>query len=119
MSLGRTLLAQRKPRAALRRFDAILDWLQDRDLQKDNNSDVNDDDPVWEPYRAMGYDARVYGAQAALLASREAKARQIQDFDWRSHTMTAVERSKIALQAAPNDVRIPQMLEFANQLLAG
>ena len=107
LSLGRTLLAQRKPRAALRRFDAILDWLQDRDLK----------DGVWEPYRALGYDARVYGAQAALLASREAKRRGVEDFDWRRHTQQAMERSKISLLAAPNDPRIPQMLDFAKELL--
>ena len=107
MALGRMMLSNRKPRAALRRFDAVLKWMNDRDLENG----------VWEDYRAVGFDARVYGAQAALLCAREAKSRNVQDFDWPVHVETAVGRAKIALQASPNDPRIPGMLGFAEELL--
>jgi tetratricopeptide (TPR) repeat protein len=110
MALGRMMLASRRPRAALRRFDAVLEWMQDRDLAAD----------VWEPHRAVGFDARLYGAQSALLAAREAKRRHdnmSHGFDWRHHVEVAKVRSNLVLEASPDDSRIPGMLAFAEELL--
>jgi hypothetical protein len=108
MALGRMMLTNRKPRAALRRFDAVLERLQDRDLL----------DGVWDSYRAVGFDARYYGAQAALISAREAK-RQGDGctFDWRHHVNVAMDRCNIALRSAPDDNRILGMLGFAENLL--
>jgi Tfp pilus assembly major pilin PilA len=108
MALGRMMLTNRKPRAALRRFDAVLERLQDRDLL----------DGVWDSYRAVGFDARYYGAQAALISAREAK-RQGDGctFDWRHHVNVAMDRCNIALRSAPEDNRILGMLGFAENLL--
>lgn len=107
MALGRMMLSNRKPRAALRRFDAVLEWMDDRDLEQGG----------WDPYRAVGFDARVYGAQAALLCAREAKNLNVRDFDWPRHVEIAITRARIALEASPNDPRIPSMLQFAEELL--
>lgn len=107
MALGRMMLANRKPRAALRRFDAVLDWLGDRDLVEG----------VWDSHRAVGFDARLYGAQAALICAREAKHKGTRDFPWREHAERAVTRSEIALQAVPGDQRLMGMLGFAEGLL--
>ena len=120
LALGRMMLANRRPRAALRRFDRVLDWLQDRDI----NIDDRRNDDVWEPYRSMGYDARYYGAQAALICAREAKRRFATNesndsctFDWRKHVQIAIERCQICLRSSPDDSRLHGMLSFAENLL--
>jgi hypothetical protein len=120
LALGRMMLANRRPRAALRRFDRVLDWLQDRDINVDDER-YND---VWEPYRSMGYDARYFGAQAALISAREAKKRSDSHsndhpctFEWRKHVQIAVERCHIVLRSTPDDSRVHGMLSFADNLL--
>jgi len=110
MALGRMFLAMRRPRAALRRFDAVLDWMDDRDL-------AVADGAVWPPLRAVGFDARVFGSQAALVCARAAKEKGCADLAWRDHVKRAVARCEIALLASPNDERIRGMLAFAETLL--
>ena len=124
LALGRMMLANRRPRAALRRFDRVLEWLHDRDILTAADGTSNDD--VWEPYKSMGYDARYFGAQAALISAREAKRRwnsgdnvEHCTFDWRKHTQTAIERCHIALRSTPDDSRLHGMLKFAEDLLHG
>lgn len=109
MALGRMMLSSRKPRAALRRFDAVLHWMNDRDLVEKSD--------VWDLHRAVGFDARLYGAQAALICAREAKHKGNSDFPWRDHVERAVARSQIALRAVPEDTKILGMLSFAENLL--
>jgi hypothetical protein len=114
LALGRMMLSNRRPRGALRRFDRVLAWLQDRDVIDDNENGV-----IWEPYRSMGYDARYYGAQAAIISAREAKRRQDNNcsFDWRHHVTIAIQRCHIALLSTPDDTRLHGMLSFAENLL--
>jgi hypothetical protein len=119
LALGRMMLLNRKPRSALRRFDMVLHWLDKRDIL---NSTIHNG-TCWEPYRTMGYDARYYGAQAALISAREAKRQNRitlptkNIFDWRYHVTIAIERCNIALQTTPDDTRLHGMLSFANNLL--
>ena len=121
LALGRMMLSNRRPRASLRRFDRVLDWLQDRDINIDDKRNHD----VWEPYRSMGYDARYYGAQAALISAREAKKRlessgnndDQSTFEWRKHVQIAVERCNIALRSTQDDSRLHGMLSFAENLL--
>lgn len=118
MALGRMFLAIKRPRAALRRFDAVLDWMQDRDVVLDGESGA-DKLLSWPPLNAVGFDARVLGAQAALICARQAMRKEGSNssFDWKAHTRRAKSRCSIALQMSPGDPRIQGMLEFCDTLL--
>jgi hypothetical protein len=129
MALGRTYLASGKPRAALRRFELVLGWLEDRDLrhaQTPRNANENsttataDYSAVWGPYRAIGYDARVSGARAALWCASQAQSNPVvhATFDVRHCVEKAVGWLKISLQAAPGDDQLLDMLGFAQDLLS-
>ena len=107
LGLGRMMLAQGRPRAALRRFDTVLDYLDDCDLQQN----------AWMPLKAMGWDARVYGSHAAILCVQEAKKARY-DFDSSASLRRAVERLNVSLSAVPGDGRILSMLARAEELLA-
>lgn len=116
MALGRMMLTDRRPRAALRRYDAVLNWLDDRDLP--HSAAV---DPLWEPYRAIGIEARVYGAQAALVCCREAKHNDDTlnghiNFARREQLERAIERINVVQDLTPNNPRLAKMMEFANGL---
>ena len=108
LALGRMMLANRRPRAALRRFDAVLDYLNDSDLVTNS----------WMPLKAMGWDARVYGSHAAILCSQEAMKNGIKDFDTGMYLQRAMERLNVALSAVPGDERILSMLDRVKELLA-
>lgn len=108
LALGRMMLANRRPRAALRRFDAVSDYLNDSDLVTNS----------WMPLKAMGWDARVYGSHAAILCSQEAMKNGIKDFDTGMYLQRAMERLNVALSAVPGDERILSMLDRVKELLA-
>jgi hypothetical protein len=129
MALGRMYLASRKPRAALRRFERVLDWLDDRDLKDatiPRNADGNSASAgtgfstVWGPYRAIGYDARVSGARAALWCASQAQSNPLAHsaFDVRHCVEKALGWIQISLQAAPGDDQLLDMLGFAQDLLS-
>jgi tetratricopeptide (TPR) repeat protein len=106
LALGKMLMAKKRPFAALSHFDAVLDWMNDRDLDEKTLSQI----------RAVGFDARVMGAQAALFCSQQAKEQGF-DFPWRSCTERALARLKSSLEAAPGDNRILGMIAYADELL--
>jgi hypothetical protein len=129
MALGRMYLASGKPRAALRRFERVLDWLEDRDLRHSTiprNANENstmataDYSAVWGPYRAIGYDARVSGARAALWCANQAQSNPVAHSTF--HVRRCVEKAvgwiQISLQAAPGDDQLLDMLGFAQNLLS-
>lgn len=101
LALGRRFLSRQRPRAALRRFDRVLAWIEQRD------------ESVWQSYRAMGWDARYYGAQAGLLCAREALQRggDVQPF-----VSVALTRCQEMLRVFPDDHRILGMIGFAEDL---
>lgn len=107
LGLGRMMLAGGRPRAALRRFDAVLDYLNDCDLRSD----------AWMPLKAMGWDARVYGSHAALSCVQAAMNLGA-EFDSSMYLSRAIERLNVALSAVPGDERILGMLEHAKQMLS-
>lgn len=107
IGLGRMMLANGRPRAALRRFDLVLDYLNDCDLEAN----------AWMPLKAQGWDARVHGSHAAILCTQEARKRGI-DFNSTMHLRRAIERLHVALSAVPGDERILSMLARANELLS-
>ena len=72
---------------------------------------------MWPLLWAVGFDARVFGSQAALICARAAKEKGCADFAWREHVERAVARCEIASLASPNDERIRGMLAFAETLL--
>jgi tetratricopeptide (TPR) repeat protein len=107
LGLGRMMLSAGRPRAALRRFDAVLDYLNDCDLKQN----------TWMPLKAMGWDARVYGSHAAILCVQEAKKAGC-DFDSSMYLQRAIERLNVALSAVPGDGRILSMLARAEELIS-
>jgi tetratricopeptide (TPR) repeat protein len=107
MGLARMHLENRKPRAALRRFNRVLDWLNDRDLR---------DDLEWKPWRQFGWEARVFGSQAALVCAQEAKRANMQDFDCKTNIELAKTRLRATLQTGQDDVRTLGLLKFADSL---
>lgn len=115
LGLGRMMMLAgpggtcRRPRAALRRFDAVLDYLNERDDLEPN---------AWMPLKAMGWDARVHGSHAAILCVLEARKAGVVDFDSKTHLQRAVERLNVALTAVPGDERILGMLAKAEELLS-
>jgi tetratricopeptide (TPR) repeat protein len=106
LGLGRMMLASGKPRAALRRFEAVLEWMDERDRVKG----------AWLPYRAMGWDARVYGAHAAILCVLEAKKIGA-NFSPSMHLRRAIDWLNVAREAAPEDQRILDALAKAEEVL--
>jgi hypothetical protein len=102
LALGQRFLSRRRPRAALRRFDRVRAWLDQRD------------EKVWWAYRAMGWDARYYGAQAGLLCAREVQQR---GGDGQPFVKDAMARCQEMLQVVPDDHRILGMISFAEDLL--
>ena len=108
IALGRMMLANRRPRAALRRFDAVMEYLNDSDLETNS----------WMPLKAIGWDARVYGSHAAILCAQEAMKAGIKDFDTSMYLQRAIERLNVALLAVPGDERILSMLQRAQELLS-
>lgn len=108
IALGRMMLANRRPRAALRRFDAVMEYLNDSDLETNS----------WMPLKAIGWDARVYGSHAAILCAQEAMKAGIKDFDTSMYLQRAIERLNVAQLAVPGDERILSMLQRAQELLS-
>ena len=109
LALGKMLLASGRPFAAIQHFDAVLDWMKDRDL----------DEHTLPQLRAIGFDARVVGSQAALFCAQQAKEQNFDDFPWQACTEQALDRLKVSLQAAPGDSRILGMIARGENILVG
>jgi tetratricopeptide (TPR) repeat protein len=107
LGLGRMMLAGGKPRAALRRFQAVLEWMDNRDRMQG----------AWMPLRAMGWDARVYGAHSAIICVQEAQKIGA-NFPSSEHLKCAIDWLNVAREAAPEDPRILGALATAEELLS-
>jgi tetratricopeptide (TPR) repeat protein len=104
---GRMLLDDNRPRAALRRFERVLELMDDRDLLGGW---------VWMPLRASGWGVRVDAARCALICADNPKGGT---GDWsRSHLPAALIWLRVALVAAPQDGRLLGMLSRTKELLA-
>jgi tetratricopeptide (TPR) repeat protein len=107
LALGKMMMANRRPFAALHHFDAVLEWMNDRDLSEKTLPQL----------RAIGFDARVIGSQAALFCSQQAKEQGFDDFPWRSCTEQALARLNSSLESTPGDRRILNMIALAEEIL--
>ena len=106
LGLARTMFAGGQPRAALRRFETVLEWMEDRDLASD----------AWEPLRAIGWDARVGAAHTAILCVQEGRKVGV-SFDPTTTLPKAIGRLKVALEAAPGEGHLLGLIARAEQLL--
>lgn len=111
MSAAKMIEAKRRPRAALRRFEKVLKYIDGMDLL----------DGTWMPMKAVAWDARVSAGRCALLcAELESTKGKWTDRErlWsQRHLPIAIERFRTALMAAPGDGYINSMLERAEELL--
>lgn len=122
MTLGKMMEAKRRPRAALRQFDKVLSYIDGNDLIDDYGGNAS---AVWMPLKALAWDARVSAGRCALLCAEwEARKFTTDDDDYRhkiswsqTHLPIAIERFRIALNAAPGDEYINSMLDRAEELL--
>ncbi|GMI03078.1 hypothetical protein TrRE_jg4601 [Triparma retinervis] len=108
IALGDALMAQKRPRAALRRFDKALSAIGDRDLL----------DGAWMPLKALTWNARVSAATCALLCAEAEAEKSKKDMGWsRSRLPEAVGRLSTALRPCPDNGYIQSMRERAVELL--
>lgn len=109
IAMGKMHLAARRPRAALRRLDALLSNIADRDLRDD----------AWMPLKASAWDARVTAARSAMLcAEYEASKAGDGPRPWTTqHLPTAIDRLRTSIAAAPKDGRLHGLLGRAEELL--
>ena len=109
IAMGKMHLAARRPRAALRRLDAVLAKIADRELQGD----------CWMPLKASTWEARVTAARCAMLcAEYEANKAGDGPRPWsRERLPFAVERLRASIAAAPQDGRLHGLLGRAEELL--
>jgi tetratricopeptide (TPR) repeat protein len=107
LGLGRMMLSSGKPRAALRRFESVLEWMDNRDRMQG----------AWMPLRAMGWDARVYGAHSAIICVQEAK-KVGATFSPSTYLPRAIDWLNVAREAAPEDPRVLGALAKAEELLS-
>lgn len=68
IGLGKKLMSQKRPRAALRRFDRALKAIGDRDVHGG-----------WIPLKSLTWDARVSAGETEQEAEREAERRAISE----------------------------------------
>lgn len=101
LALGRFFMQTRRPRAALRRFQAVLELLE-------NHGDMSN--TVWLPWQAMGWDARVYGSQATLMCAQYSLDNGKNSFDSRKHLKLAQKYLEECQTIVPQDVRVEGML---------
>jgi tetratricopeptide (TPR) repeat protein len=104
------LMSKNRPRAALRNLELALERIGDKDLAPD----------AWTPLRAMAWELRVQaGRCACLCAEREAiTTGNGSTLRWtRTHLPVAIERLRLALQAAPGHQPLQGMLARAEELL--
>ena len=116
MTMGNMMLEGRRPRAALRRYDQVLDSIGDRDMVEG----------TWMPLKALGWEARVSAARACMLCAEfeaERAAERAPPFregerPWTLERMPkAIERLEMALMAAPGDEGLQGLLARAEELL--
>ena len=109
IAMGKMHLAVRRPRAALRRLEAVLAKISERDLQED----------AWMPLKASAWDARVTAARCAMLcAEYEANKAVDGPRPWtREQLPVAIERIRVSIAAAPQDGRLHGLLGRAEELL--
>jgi len=111
MTMGKMLEAKRQPRAALRQFDRVLSFVDNKDLLNG----------AWMPLKAQVWDARVSAGRCALLcAEYEAAKYNVHDRErtWSKENLPeAIERLQTALVAVPGNEYIESMLERAGDLL--
>jgi len=126
VTIAQLLIDKKRPRAALRRFDLILERIGDRDLDPNGPSQMS--------LKSLAYGARRDAARCALICadhlyrSQQQKQEQQQHEQqtsssswapWTSrHLPTAINRLKICLMAAPNEPTLLGMLDRAEFLLA-
>ena len=103
LELGRLLLEDRRPRAALRAYESALADLDGRD-----------GDGAWLPLRADAWDARVMAARCAVLCC---DAEHAGDAWRRAHLPAALDRLRAARAAAPDDPRLAPLEAHAADLL--
>ncbi len=127
IALGKMFLMKRKPRAALRRFDAVLHEIDNKDLV----------DGAFLGLKAQGWDARFCAVRCALLCaewvinnnqpndadnvmneSKETEKFDQQDGKWSNKLkiQEAIERLEIALTAAPDDEQLFFFMQRAKEL---
>lgn len=112
VSMAQVLVDQRRPRAALRRFETVLERINGRDLEADAMMSL----------KGLAWAARRDAARCALICAD----RLCQDSDglvhhnaWRGrHLPVALERIRTCLAAAPNEPNLLGMLDHAMFLLA-
>jgi len=109
IAMGKMHLAVRRPRAALRRLDAVLAKISERDLRED----------AWMPLKASAWDARVTAARCAMLcAEYEANKAGNGPRPWsRERLPVAIERLRASIASAPQDGRLHGLLGRAEELL--
>jgi hypothetical protein len=147
VSMAQMLIDQRRPRAALRRLDTVLQRIGDRDLDSSK--------PVQMSLRSLAYGARRDASRCALIcadhlfrthqsqlqsqslrsktndddalvavqsAAEKASPQVPSSAAWSSwtlqHLSTAIDRLKTCLSAAPNEPSLLGMLERAEFLYA-
>jgi len=107
ISQGKLLLSEGKPRAALRRFDTVLDRIDGSDQAVD----------AWMPLRATAWDARNHAVSCTLMCG-EYIASTDKYRDWSIEKLPeAIQRLYTLLLAAPGDDRLVSMLSRAEELL--
>jgi hypothetical protein len=107
-ALGDALMAKKRPRAALRRFDSALAAIEDRDLL----------DGAWMPLKALAWKTRVSAATCTLLCAEAEAEKVTEDKGWsRSRLPEAIGRLSTALGPCPDNGYIQSMRARALELL--
>ena len=119
VSIAQILIESRRPRAALRRFNLVLERINNRDLQPDSQMSL----------KGLAFGARRDAARCALLCAQynyekqqQQKQQQNDDdpmmmMEWnRVHLAVAIDRMKTCLNAAPNEPNLLEMLDRAEFL---
>ena len=83
-------------------------------LERIGNKDLLPD--AWLPLKSMGWNTRVQAGRCACLCA-EKDAINVDKAWTRQHLPTAIERLKLALQAAPGHEPLQMMTARAEQLL--
>ncbi|VEU33667.1 unnamed protein product [Pseudo-nitzschia multistriata] len=126
VSMAQLLVDRRRPRAALRRFDTVLERIGDRDLDPSG--------PAQLSQKSLAYGARRDAARCALVCADHLYRSQVAEQEaeaspptqststWElwtlRHLPTAIQRLKTCLAAAPNEPTLLGMLNRAEFLLA-
>jgi len=128
VSMAQMLIDQRRPRAALRRLDRVLQRIGDRDLDPSKSVQLS--------LRSLAYGARRDAARCALICAdhlfrtNESQRNNVQSAEkasqvpsssaWSSwilqHLPIAIDRLKTCLSAAPNEPSLLGMLNRAEFL---